>query len=114
MTMVYMRRSILFAAILIALGAAAAVAQDDAAVMAALRAKYKGISTIRTLVTQTMCSAATGTCQRFAGHAEMKRPAKLRLDIDQPDKQVIVCDGAMLTLYVEQPTPSTWARRTRP
>jgi len=96
-----MKRILTSLAALLAL-AAAAHAQDNAAVMAKLRAKYQGINTIKTTVTETMCSAATGTCKRFSGTGEMKRPAKLRLDIDKPDKQTVVCDGKTLTLYVEK------------
>jgi chaperone LolA len=51
-------------------------------------------------VVETMCSAATGTCKRFQGTAEMKRPAFLRLEITSPEKQLVVCDGKTLTMYL--------------
>ena len=95
-----MRYSLQFKVSLLAVCAANAAALDNSAVMAKLRGKYQGINTIKAAVTETMCSAATGTCKRFEGSADMKRPAKLRLDITKPDKQIVACDGATLTLYV--------------
>ena len=49
---------------------------------------------------QTVCSAASGTCTRYEGELELKRPDKLRMDITKPDKQEIVCDGSTIWLHL--------------
>lgn len=92
------RPAILTAALLALAGLAAAQPPDP--VLAKVRARYRTITAMTAQVTEVLCSAATGTCKRFTGKAEMKRPSKLRLEIDKPEPQLVVCDGKMLTMYL--------------
>ena len=95
-----MKRVILLAACLAASLSAAPAAGGGDPVLARVRTRYLTITAMTAKVTEVMCSAATGTCKRFQGTAEMKRPSKLRLEITKPEKQLIVCDGTTLTMYL--------------
>ncbi|MCU0606858.1 MAG: outer membrane lipoprotein carrier protein LolA, partial [Candidatus Edwardsbacteria bacterium] len=94
-----MTSPVLLTAALLALAGLAAAGPADP-VLAKVRARYRTITAMSAQVSEVMCSAATGTCKRFTGKAEMKRPSKLRLEIDQPERQLVVCDGRVLTMYL--------------
>jgi outer membrane lipoprotein carrier protein len=95
-----MRRLILLAACVAACLTAARAADGGDAILRKVRTRYRTITAMTAKVNEVMCSAATGTCRRFQGTAEMKRPSRLRLDITTPEKQLIVCDGKTLTMYL--------------
>jgi len=77
-----------------------ALAQNCDSLLEQVRAKYRKISDLKSHVVQTVCSAASGTCTRYEGELELKRPNKLRMDIARPDKQEIVCDGSTIWLHL--------------
>ncbi len=77
-----------------------ASAQNCDSLLFQVRAKYQKINDLKAHVVQTVCSAATGTCSRYEGELELKRPNKLRMDIAKPDKQQIICDGNTIWLYL--------------
>jgi chaperone LolA len=77
-------------------------AQEAEAIMAQVRARYKNVSDFKADLLLISCTSATGTCHRFEGRVEMKRPNKLRMDIKKPETQQIVCDGKSLWLFLEK------------
>jgi chaperone LolA len=77
-----------------------ALAQNCDSLLEQVRAKYRKITDLKAHVVQTVCSAASGTCTRYEGELELKRPDKLRMDITKPDKQEIVCDGSAIWLHL--------------
>jgi outer membrane lipoprotein carrier protein len=95
-----MKRCAFLAALL--LTAAYVYGQEAEAIMAQVRARYKTVNDYKADMTLISCSSATGTCHRFEGKVEMKRPNKLRMDIKKPDPQQIVCDGKSIWLYIDK------------
>ncbi|MBI4726618.1 outer membrane lipoprotein chaperone LolA [candidate division TA06 bacterium] len=79
---------------------ALAFAQNCDSLLEQVRAKYQKINDLKSRVVQTVCSAASGTCTRYEGGLELKRPNKLRMDISKPDKQQIICDGSAIWLHL--------------
>ncbi|MBU1355905.1 MAG: outer membrane lipoprotein carrier protein LolA [Candidatus Edwardsbacteria bacterium] len=77
-------------------------AQEAEAIMAQVRARYKDVTDFKADLELISCASATGTCHRFEGKVEMKRPNKLRMDIKKPETQQIICDGKNLWLYLEK------------
>lgn len=75
-------------------------AQNCDSLLEQVRAKYRKINDLKAHVVQTVCSAASGTCTRYEGELELKRPNKLRMDIIKPDKQEIVCDGKTIWIHL--------------
>lgn len=88
--------------VLTTLSAVMVLGQDPNMVISKVRAKYKDVTDYKADLTLISCSAASGTCHRFEGKVEMKRPNKLRMDIKKPDQQQIVCDGQTLWMYLEK------------
>jgi outer membrane lipoprotein carrier protein len=80
---------------------APARAQEAEEMMAKVRAKYRDVSDFRADLELLTCSALSGTCQRFEGRLEMKKPNRMRMEIKKPEPQQIVCDGSSLWLYLE-------------
>lgn len=78
-----------------------ASAQEAEEMMAKVRAKYHPVTDFKADLELLTCSAATGTCQRFEGKLEMKKPNRMRMDIKKPEAQQIICDGSSLWLYLE-------------
>jgi outer membrane lipoprotein carrier protein len=76
-------------------------AQEADQMMAKVRAKYQTVTDFKADLELLTCSAATGTCQRFEGKLEMKKPNRMRMEIKKPEVQQIVCDGSSLWLYLE-------------
>ncbi len=87
---------------LLLLASGISFAQEAEAIMAQVRARYKDINDYKADLVLISCASATGTCHRFEGKVEMKRPNKLRMDIKKPEAQQIVCDGKSLWLYLEK------------
>jgi len=75
-------------------------AQNCDSLLAQVQAKYHKINDLKAHVVQTVCSAASGTCNRYEGELELKRPNKLRMDIARPDQQQILCDGKAIWVHL--------------
>jgi len=97
-----MKKLAILGAALLLLIPGLSLAQEAEMIMSEVRARYKNINDYKADMTLISCSAATGTCHRFEGKVEMKRPNKLRMDIKKPDAQQIVCDGKSIWLYIEK------------
>jgi outer membrane lipoprotein-sorting protein len=93
--------AVLWAAVLLLISGMS-FAQESEAIMAQVRARYKDVTDFKADLELISCASATGTCHRFEGKVEMKRPNKLRMDIKKPEAQQIVCDGRSLWLYIEK------------
>ena len=78
-----------------------ASAQEADEMMAKVRAKYQTATDFKADLELLTCSAASGTCQRFEGKLEMKKPNRMRMEIRKPEAQQIICDGSSLWLYLE-------------
>jgi outer membrane lipoprotein carrier protein len=88
--------------VLLLLSSVISFAQDAESIMAQVRDKYRNVTDFKADLELISCASATGTCHRFEGRVEMKRPNKLRMDIKKPEAQQIVCDGKSLWLYLEK------------
>lgn len=80
----------------------AAQAQDSEMIMSKVRAKYKNINDFKADLSIISCDAASGTCHRFEGKIEIKKPNKIRMDIKKPGTQQIICDGKNVWLYMDK------------
>jgi outer membrane lipoprotein carrier protein len=67
--------------------------------MAKVRARYQNISDLKAHLVQILCSSASGTCTKYDGELELKRPNRMRMDITRPDKQQVICDGKTIWMY---------------
>jgi len=97
-----MKKMAVLGAALLLLISGMSLAQEAEAIMAQVRARYKNVTDFKADLELISCASATGTCHRFEGKVEMKRPNKLRMDIKKPETQQIVCDGKNLWLYMEK------------
>jgi outer membrane lipoprotein carrier protein len=95
--------TLLYAATIVA----AASAANGPQILKKVRARYRTVNSMTASLSEVLCSGATGTCKRFSGTVKMKRPAKLRLEITAPEKQLVVCDGKSLVLYMEKEKQAT-------
>jgi len=93
-------RNIALALLAAMLAAAAAPAQEPAEIMTQVRNKYKDVADFKADFTQISCDAASGTCTKFEGKLEAKRPNLLRMEVRKPDPQLIVCDGQSLWVHL--------------
>ena len=95
-------KRLLPAIVILAAALAPARAAGDGQLLERVRARYRAVTAMSAQFSEVLCGAASGTCKRFTGKAEMKRPSKLRLEIGSPDRQLVVCDGRALVLYLEK------------
>lgn len=65
-----------------------------------VKAHYAGVETIQAQFHQVICVKATGYCQEFRGRVYMKRPDKFRLEVHEPEPQVLVGDGEWVWAYL--------------
>ena len=65
-----------------------------------LRARYLGLKTLSGTFTENICSEQAGTCTAFEGKFSISVPAKYRLEVTDPQKQLIVSDSTNLWLYL--------------
>jgi chaperone LolA len=65
-----------------------------------IKLKYDKIKTIQGNFTQNLCSADEGTCQQFEGKFYIKKPYFSRLEVTNPEKQLIVTDTSNLYIYL--------------
>ncbi|MFO7650671.1 MAG: outer membrane lipoprotein chaperone LolA [bacterium] len=89
-----MRRAIVFLLFCAALAAAAAPE------WAALRARYLSLKTLSGSFDETISDASGGPAQRFTGSFRIRLPGRYRLEVDSPQKQLIVCDSTTLWIYL--------------
>lgn len=75
-------------------------AQEPGEVMTQLRIAYKEVSDFRADFVQISCDAASGTCTKFEGRLEVKKPNLLRMEVKKPEAQLIVCDGQSLWVHM--------------
>ncbi len=78
----------------------AALAAAAAPEWAALRARYLSLRTLSGTFEQTTCSDLDGTCQRFTGSFRFRLPGRFRLEVESPQRQVIVSDSTTLWIYL--------------
>lgn len=97
-----MKKMAVLGAVLLWLVTGTACSQEAEMIMSHVRVKYKTVTDFKADLELIFCASATGTCHRFEGKVEMKRPNKLRMDIKKPETQQIVCDGINLWLYMEK------------
>jgi len=65
-----------------------------------VKAKYTKIKTIQGNFTQTQCLESEGTCQRFEGKFFVSKPYFSRLEVTNPEKQLIISDSNNLYIYL--------------
>ena len=97
-----MKKMVVLGAALLMLISGISFAQEAEAIMAQVRARYRDVKDFKANLELISCASVTGTCHRFEGKVEMKRPNKLRMDINKPETQQIICDGMSLWLYLEK------------
>jgi outer membrane lipoprotein carrier protein len=93
-------RSVAAMAALFLLWPLALAAQEPGEVMTQVRITYKEVADFRADFVQIACDAASGTCTKFEGKLEVKKPNLLRLEVKKPDPQLIVCDGQNLWIHL--------------
>lgn len=86
--------------VFLSLFALAGAAQEPSDVMIQVRMAYKDVSDFRADFVQISCDAASGTCTKFEGRLEAKRPNLLRMEVKKPENQLIVCDGQSLWVHL--------------
>ncbi len=96
------KRQTLLCLILLLFWIPTAHAQDPEMIMSKVRAKYKNVSDFKADLSIISCDAASGTCHRFEGKIEIKKPNKVRMDIKKPETQQIICDGKNVWLYMDK------------
>lgn len=89
-----MRRAITLVLSLAALAAAAAPEWT------ALRARYLSLKTLSGKFDETISDESGGPAQRFTGSFRISLPGRYRLEVDSPQKQLIVCDSTTLWIYL--------------
>ncbi|HBE72549.1 MAG TPA: outer membrane lipoprotein carrier protein LolA [candidate division Zixibacteria bacterium] len=94
-----MRNAALAAACFL-LAASFGAAQEPAEVMAKVREAYRDVADFRADFVQITCDAASGTCTKFEGRLEAKRPNLLRMEVKKPENQLIICDGQSLWVHL--------------
>lgn len=67
-----------------------------------VKEKYKKVNTIQGNFLQRVCSETEGTCEEFQGRFYAARPNLFRIDVQKPQKQLIISDGESLSISVNQ------------
>lgn len=93
-------RSFLGILILAAALTPAVVAQEPTEVMTQVRMAYRDVADFKADFVQISCDAATGTCTKFEGRLEARKPNLLRMEVKKPEPQLIVCDGQNLWVHL--------------
>jgi len=66
-----------------------------------LRARYLGLKTLSGTFTENICNEQAGTCTPFEGRFSIQVPSRYRLEVTDPQKQLIVSDSTTLWVYIE-------------
>jgi outer membrane lipoprotein carrier protein len=90
-----MRRFLLLTVVCVGLAAAA-----NDSLWQNLRARYVGLKTLSGTFTENICSEQAGTCTPFEGKFSIAVPARYRLEVTAPQKQLIVSDSTTLWVYL--------------
>ncbi len=75
-------------------------AQEPGEMMTQMRIVYKDVNDFKADFTQIYCDATQGTCTKFEGRIEAKKPNLLRMEVKKPEAQTIVCDGQSLWIHM--------------
>lgn len=94
-----LKRTVIMALLVLSL-VIASQSQEPGEVMTQVRIKYKEVTDFRAEFTQIYCDATAGTCTKFEGRLDVKRPNLLRLEVKKPEAQNIVCDGQTLWVHL--------------
>jgi outer membrane lipoprotein carrier protein len=65
-----------------------------------VKAYYAQVETIQAQFHEMICVKATGSCQEFQGVVYMKRPNKFRLEVKEPEPQLLIGDGEWFWTYL--------------
>jgi len=65
-----------------------------------LRARYLGLKTLSGTFTENICSEQAGTCTSFEGKFSIMVPARYRMEVTDPQQQLIVSDSTNLWVYL--------------
>lgn len=65
-----------------------------------LRARYLSLKTLSGTFTENICSEQAGTCTPFEGKFSISVPAKYRMEVTDPQQQLIVSDSTSLWVYL--------------
>jgi len=90
-----MRRFLLLVAVCVGLAAA-----TTDSIWHNLRARYVGLKTLSGTFTENICNEQAGTCTPFEGKFSIAVPARYRLEVTDPQKQLIVSDSTNLWIYI--------------
>jgi len=67
-----------------------------------LRTRYMSLKTLTGTFDENICSEQAGTCLSFEGRFSIGVPSRYRLEVTDPQKQVIVSDSATLWVYMPE------------
>ena len=109
------------AAFLVFLAASAAVAvglaapargqgapPDAAVILAEIQARYGAITALRARFEQRYVHRLHAREDRWRGRIAIRRPARVRIDYDEPRGRTVVSDGATLIAFDPSPSPGVW------
>jgi len=65
-----------------------------------LRVRYLSLKTLSGAFTENICSEQQGTCTPFEGRFSISVPARYRLEVTDPEQQLIVSDSTNLWVYL--------------
>jgi len=65
-----------------------------------LRARYLGLKTLSGTFTENICNEQAGTCTPFEGKFSIEVPSRYRLEVTDPQQQLIVSDSTNLWVYL--------------
>jgi len=86
--------------LLVILGLVGVLAAEDAATaFQAVRDRYSKVKSLTGQFKQTVCSEDLGYCMDLHGKFSLRRPNLFRLDVSDPERQVIVSDGEYTWFY---------------
>ncbi len=67
-----------------------------------LRKRYLSLRTLTGEFEESICSEVEGTCRSFEGRFSIRVPSRYRLEVTEPQRQVIVSDSANLWFYLPE------------
>lgn len=65
-----------------------------------LRSRYLSLKTLSGSFDENICSEQAGTCQSFSGRFYISVPGRYRLEVNDPEQQLIVSDSASVLVYL--------------
>lgn len=64
-----------------------------------LRQRYLGLQTLSGEFTETVCAEGEGVCRTFEGKFQIEVPSLYRLEVTEPESQLIVGNDSVLWMY---------------